>query len=356
MQETAAKRKKPKVVENPYQQKSFPNVPRLVLLSILFGIPTLYVIQNNGIQLKISKDDSSISSPQSRSRWLDEVPSSLSSFSNDPDYIDPNLKTMTFTLPGETEERTHEVYVQPDISTFYNEPAKMSDRRPIQMQFQGQAGKFINLSPRYLTLYWDDGRAGVHIADMPPFQAVGTATFPIHKFFLASKSNPQDIVQRIHIHRDTSLYIYDGFELGHHKLEDLSENEIQLYTLQKNNLAFADTYRSFTGRDWLSLYPHRHQPMYKMWNADYFGQQHWVTTRENHYIIEPPGDVLTPLDTDELHRDRKVDFDPRNMRKYRAKDEVLNMTMTVLSCAPRVFEIENFLSQAEVDHIGTYNM
>jgi prolyl 4-hydroxylase len=37
---------------------------------------------------------------------------------------------------------------------------------------------------------------------------------------------------------------------------------------------------------------------------------------------------------------------------YRVKDQVvMNMTMKALSCAPRVFEIPNFLSQAEVDHI-----
>ena len=344
MPEAAAKRKKKrKVVENPYQQKYFPNIPRLVFLSFLFGIPTLYVIRKNGNQV-----NSKAASTPEQSRGLDEV-SSLSSFSND---VDPNLKTMTFKLPGESGERSHQVYVQPDVSTFYNEPPGTSDRQPLKMRFNGQAGKFINLSPTYLTLYWDDGRTGVHISDMPPFQAVGTATFPVHTFFLAPKSNPDDIVHRIHIQPDTSLYVYDGIELGHYKLEDLNAQELELYKLQKNNLAFAEAYRSFTGRDWLSLYPDRHKPMYKMWNADYFGQQHWVTTRENHYVIEPPEDVLRKLDEEELHRDRRVDFDPRYTRKYRAVEDILNMTLTVLSCAPRVFEIEDFLSQAEVDHIG----
>jgi hypothetical protein len=149
--------------------------------------------------------------------------------------------------------------------------------------------------------------------------------------------------------------VYDAFELGHNELEDLNTQEMEMYRLQKNNLAFAKTYKSFTGRDWLSLYPDRHKPMYKMWNADVFGQQHWVTSSETHYIIEPPEDVLVSLDEKEMHRDRKIDPDPRNMKQYRHENDVLNMTLTVLSCAPRIFEIKNFLSHAEVDHIGVYH-
>lgn len=345
MSEAALKRKRQIVVENPYQQKSFPNIPRLLFLSILLGIPTLLVVHNsNGFNFNSEDGDKKL-----QSRGLDIV-TSLSSFDND---VDPNLQTMTFTLPGENEARTHEVYVQPDISTFYNEPP--GTRQKVQPKFHGLAGKFINLSPTYLTLYWDDGRKGIHIADMPPFQAVGTATFPVHKFFLAHKKNSEDVVHRIHIRADTNLYVYDAFELGHNELEDLNTQEMEMYRLQKNNLAFAKTYKSFTGRDWLSLYPDRHKPMYKMWNADVFGQQHWVTSSETHYIIEPPEDVLVSLDEKEMHRDRKIDPDPRNMKQYRHGNDVLNMTLTVLSCAPRIFEIKNFLSHAEVDHIGVYH-
>merc|ERR1712048_747714 len=38
-------------------------------------------------------------------------------------------------------------------------------------------------------------------------------------------------------------------------------------------------------------------------------------------------------------------------QNYRSKSSTLNLTMTVLSCAPRVFEIRDFLSPAEVNHI-----
>ena len=52
------------------------------------------------------------------------------------------------------------------------------------------------------------------------------------------------------------------------------------------------------------------------------------------------------------------DSDPRKFQEYRALDKstqeplaFMNMTMTVLSCAPRVFEIRNFLSPQEVEHV-----
>eukprot|EP00557_Chaetoceros_sp_GSL56_P005171 CAMPEP_0176501922 /NCGR_PEP_ID=MMETSP0200_2-20121128/14460_1 /TAXON_ID=947934 /ORGANISM="Chaetoceros sp., Strain GSL56" /LENGTH=465 /DNA_ID=CAMNT_0017900923 /DNA_START=607 /DNA_END=2004 /DNA_ORIENTATION=+ len=240
-------------------------------------------------------------------------------------------------------------YVPPDVSTFYRDAP--GTRQPTKPRFHGLAGKFINLSPQYLTLYWDDGRGGSIIADMPPFQAVGTATFPVHQFFIAKKKNKTEIVHKIHIHPDQNLYVYDAFEMGHANVEDLSSEELELYHVQKNNLYFAAQYREFTGRDWLSLYPHRQRPMYKMWNADYFGQQHWVVSSETHYVAEPPEDMLGRLRPDEMHRDRRLYLNARNLTRYRSEDSVLNMTLTVLSCAPRVFEIQNFLSHSEVDHI-----
>lgn len=46
--------------------------------------------------------------------------------------------------------------------------------------------------------------------------------------------------------------------------------------------------------------------------------------------------------------------EPRLLSEYRdpsSKDGMLNMTLRVLSVAPRVFEISNFLSSAEVQHV-----
>lgn len=39
------------------------------------------------------------------------------------------------------------------------------------------------------------------------------------------------------------------------------------------------------------------------------------------------------------------------MKPYRNAEPTLNLTVTVLSCAPRAFEIKNFLSDVEVEHV-----
>lgn len=352
---TAAAVRKRKI-ENPYHHKdppTFPNLWRIILLSLGLGIPTWIFTHRPSdhpflFQWKRVFPNSSLAANSSTRRSFPTIQRPTeSSFSN---HDDPNLKVMTFQFPQEDAPRKFLAYVPPDVSTYYRDaPGTHVAARP---WFDGLAGKFINLSPEYLVLYWDDGHGGSHIADMPPFQAVGTATFPVHQFFISKKKNKSEVVDRIHIHPGQNLYVYDAFERGHARVQDLSSSELELYHIQKNNLYFASQYRKFTGRDWLSLYPHRQRPMYKMWNADYFGQQHWVTSPETHYMVEPPEELLGRMGMDEMQRNRRLYPNARNLTQYRSQDvAMINMTLTVLSCAPRVFEIQNFLSHAEVDHI-----
>jgi prolyl 4-hydroxylase len=93
-----------------------------------------------------------------------------------------------------------------------------------------------------------------------------------------------------------------------------------------------------------------------MWRADYFGQEHWITTKETHFERLPPSEELGPITLKGSERILK-ESEPRSFADYRVKDEnnvphdSMNMTLTVLSCAPRVFEIRNFLSKKEIDHI-----
>ena len=39
------------------------------------------------------------------------------------------------------------------------------------------------------------------------------------------------------------------------------------------------------------------------------------------------------------------------MNSYRGPNQSLNLTLTAVSCAPRAFEIQNFLSDIEIDHV-----
>jgi prolyl 4-hydroxylase len=84
-----------------------------------------------------------------------------------------------------------------------------------------------------------------------------------------------------------------------------------------------------------------------MYRADYFGQTYMVETNEIHYVSMPT--------TQELQRGNSQ-YGPakdviQQMRKYRDKYPTLNLTLTAISCSPRVFEIPNFLSDLEVSHL-----
>ena len=83
-----------------------------------------------------------------------------------------------------------------------------------------------------------------------------------------------------------------------------------------------------------------------MWPAEYFGQQHWVTLAEMNFAQLPPKEELTEtIPHPAVHTPVLTEY--RNASKH----NYLNMTLRVISVVPRVFEITNFLSPAEVDHL-----
>lgn len=73
------------------------------------------------------------------------------------DEDDPNLQEMVYDL-GDGEQ-TAMVYVDPDVTSYYKltDPPSKTKVRP---QFNGFQGKFINLSARTVSLYWEDREGG----------------------------------------------------------------------------------------------------------------------------------------------------------------------------------------------------
>jgi prolyl 4-hydroxylase len=138
---------------------------------------------------------------------------------------------------------------------------------------------------------------------------------------------------------------YVGDELR--SLSDLSEKDMEQYTAHMVNLEFAHQYKWFTGgSEWLSMYP-RDPPRHKIWRADRFGQEHVVTTKETHFLAEPPSEVMRTLSVPEMRASNRSD---NRLSQYRVPGS-MNMTIRAVSCAPRAFEIEDFLSDVEVEHI-----
>lgn len=77
-----------------------------------------------------------------------------------------------------------------------------------------------------------------------------------------------------------------------------------------------------------------------------------MTTKETHFAEVPPADLLEPISLHPTGARILKDTDERSLSEYRVKGQsTMNMTLRALSCAPRVFEIENFLSEAEIEHI-----
>ncbi len=79
--------------------------------------------------------------------------------------------------------------------------------KPTSPHFNGQAGKFVNLTPDRLNLYWDSGRGRGHFTGpVNGFEATGTATFPSHNFFFGKTDNPNDALCRFKVKPKISTY------------------------------------------------------------------------------------------------------------------------------------------------------
>ena len=216
----------------------------------------------------------------------------------------------------------------------------------------------------------------MYIAEAAGFNAAGTACSPGHRFLVREKGNEGVLLDEFTVSKETSLYVYNPFKNEPDGLKMLTSEELELYNLQNDHLKFGKKYQEFTGREWLSLWPRRHAPRHHMWPADYFGQEHVIETKETQFVDFPPKNVLGPTPSggaDSANVGSKtsdsswyvwarsiLNFSPttptltenpkQKLQEYRS-GETMNMTMKVLSCAPRIFEVQNFLSKTEVDHI-----
>ena len=191
---------------------------------------------------------------------------------------------------------------------------------------------------------------------LEPFGAGGTASFPGHLFYLTPEEDDQNILIRFTVgNAPDNVYVYDPYHVeGNEKeteanLAALGASDREKYMAMRRTFLFSQEYKKVTGRSYLANYP-RERPPHYMWRADYFDQIHWVTTRETHFTKLPPKNLLQQIN---IHgKKRKLENkEPRLLAEYRSGEKIMNMTLKVLSCAPRVFEIKNFLSQVEVDHI-----
>ena len=188
-----------------------------------------------------------------------------------------------------------------------------------------------------------------------PFSSGGTATFPGHIFIFTPENDLSKILIRFHVQEyPDNVYVYDPYHVDgdenqtRENLSQLKGKERESYLKMRKSYLFGLEYKKFTGRSYLVNYP-RPRPPHFMWRADYFNQTHWVTTKETRFIRKPPQEDI-PVLTEHGRVRALRDADPRPLAEYR-EEGMLNMTLKAISCAPRVFEVLNFLSEVEVVHL-----
>lgn len=270
------------------------------------------------------------------------------------DVVDPNLHDMEYDI-GYGKQST-KVYVEPSMDSMYNGHSPSSVK--VVPKFNGLSVKFINMSNKHVRLSWEPRPGGTPnpMNKIAPFEASGTASFPTHSFIMTDPSSNK-LLQRYSIGEyPDNIYYYDPYEVKDNpkatekNLAKLSKADRAQYQKWRDTINFHEVYRNFTGRSYLANYL-RDPPRHFMWPGDYFGQEHWVETYETHFTTLPPENKLPPIKEKGSQRILK-EGDPRALQEYRDPSQsTMNMTLKVISVAPRALEIKNFLSQTEVDHI-----
>jgi len=264
------------------------------------------------------------------------------------------------------------VYISPPVETFYlkrdgsgvdkgtvitrsgdaiMEEAKTKELATGKvMKFNGFQGKFINMTPDTIQLYWFGNGQSYPMAIIPGWEASGTATFPGHHFFVALRgnSNVKDAFEHYHMEAHEQVRWYDPISKDPALYSKLSNENKELYDLHKANKDFSKLYLERTGRHWLSFFP-RKPPGHFMHKADYVGQVHHVVTKQTYFVESPPKNLMSKL-TREKYDEMKESQSEVSLKDYRDPEPILNLTMKVLSCEPRAFEIIDFLSEAEIAH------
>ena len=266
---------------------------------------------------------------------------------------DPMLETMTF------KGIEFKAYKRADISSMYREPE--GSRTEVKPKFKGQAGKFVNQSPEILELHWDAGQGlpGRVIGVAGPFESTGTSTFPGHVFHYVKKGQPERAFCSFTVVPGVSVYYCNPYEdasvddaeassgtvAGSKRdLSSLTPEQKELYDAAQFNREFAGAYKNFTGgSEWLGNFPTQ-PPQHFMWPADYFGQEHHVLSKETHFTELPPEEKLNGLSTRQMRRNVTDSISLPEFRELGWN----NITLKVVSVNPRILQIDNFLSEAEV--------
>ena len=253
--------------------------------------------------------------PEQKARPVNTAPVS--------DYGDVVLHSHK-TAPKFQKARAY-VHLDAPVSSYYRLADDDDDEvysKKVSPSFTGFAGKFINLSPHPVLFYWD-GPSPLLLDKIMPFESVGTATFPGHQFYLTSEYDSSHVLKRFFITSDTKVMVYDTKLV----VSSLTAEQRVKYLAQLANLEFARDYLVTTKRHWLGMFP-RPLPKHHMWDADYFFQEHVISTRETHFVKTPSDKELSPIYF-EGEYSSAGSATPRPLTEYRSSSDSMNLTLKV---------------------------
>ena len=212
-----------------------------------------------------------------------------------------------------------------------------------KLTYTGFAAKFVNLSPDPVLLHWEGKGTGGEeeerrlVGEIGPMESLGTATTPGQAFSISPVYNDQDALARWVAVPDKAVMYYDPFmpsssssslseDDRYRKMRNrLSNEQLQLYKMQKVNEEFAKHYQIAARRPWLSNFP-RAFPVHPIWDANYIGQQHAVVVADD---------------------DDKNNNNSSNEKEEEQSQRRRTFKLQVESVAPRVLTVRNFLSPEE---------
>ena len=266
---------------------------------------------------------------------------------NEESAVDPNLHAFEFDV-GDGPQNTL-IYLEPDIQTFYPEEADPEMRKKWPFS-TASTGKFCNLSNQTVALYWQSRTSGQRTLQryLAPWEASALGTLEGHIFVFTTVDDANEILTTMRVKQyPEAYYAYNPYQIltNPNPPPFLAAAEQELYTHWRQTLLFHKAYVKKTKKAYLANYL-RSPASHFMWPAAFFGQAHWVVTSETHFVDTPTTlDKLPP--TEYARRLQHNTTVP--LSEYR--DSSLNLTLQVVSVAPRVLEISNFLSATEIQHL-----
>lgn len=272
---------------------------------------------------------------------------------------DKSLKEMNYTIRGI--RGTFFAYKEPHVASYHKKDPLLWSMKKVEPAFEGRIGKFINLSREPVNLLRKknttsteyDPASDIFLREIAPMSAQFFTCYLRQIFYFASPTESKRVLKSwaISKSRKNNVMIYDPYLVNPEQVSsELRPKELVNYSRFQQMLEFQRQYQEFTDRTW---WPNaiREPISQPMWNANFFGQTHSVVTKETQFVTLPSLYEYGPIF--EQGRERILGEDrPRLLEEYRTPyQSAMNLTLKVLSCDPRVFEIKNFLSPVETEHI-----